>query len=69
MVLHDMLANVSFGKLNLSGSIREAADHEMSNGVLTLSLDLTASFRLEELEDHAVLFAILDVVADPDGVF
>jgi len=69
MVLNDMFADVSFGKLYLSGGIREPADHEMSNGVLALSLDLTTSFRLEEFEDHAVLFSILDVVADPDGVF
>ena len=41
----------------------------MSNRILSLSLDLAASFRLEEFEDHTVLFAILDVVADPDGVF
>ena len=69
MVVYFMFANVSFGKLYFSGGINGPADHEMSNGVLPLTLDLTASFCLEEFKDHAVLFAILDVVADPDGVF
>ena len=69
IVVYDMLADVGFGKLNLSRGIHGAADHEMSNRVLPLSLDLAASFRLKEFEDHTVLLAILDVVTDPDGVF
>ena len=63
-----MFSDVSFGKLGLAGSISESTDNEQSNDVLAFALDLTADASLKEFEDHALLFPILEIVADPDSI-
>ena len=63
-----MLPNVSFGKLGIAGGVCESTDNEQSNYVLAFTLDLTADASLKELEDHALLIPILEIVTDPDSI-
>jgi hypothetical protein len=63
-----VFSDVSFGKLGIACSISESTDNEQSNDVLAFALDLTADASLKELEDHALLFPILEIVTDPDSI-
>jgi hypothetical protein len=63
-----VLSDVSFGKLGLTSGVCEPTDNEQSNYVLAFALDLPADASLKELEDHALLISILEIVTDPDSI-
>jgi hypothetical protein len=63
-----VLPNVSFGKLGVASGVCKSTDNEESNYVLAFSLDLPADASLKELEDHALLATILEIVTNPDSV-
>ncbi len=68
-ILEDsVFSNVSFGKLGLFCTVNESPDNEHSNEVLVFAHDLSSNTTLKELEDHAVLFPILEIVTDPDSI-